>query len=362
MKSVVSFRLIILSVAMPTVEIPEEMLDAIQQLININRTSTSSVAANNTNAVDIPIPPTSVYPMFNRAPISPTSSIANHFHPVASMAPVITPPPNPSIAHETPPIPQSVDEDTDTVDQGGAFATDTMRPRSFLNPVASMPIAHNVDFVPPVDTNLDTDEDIDMGECEDFRFVPDTDDDSDMGACEDFRFVSQSVDDDSEGGECWDNAVGTKRPHGPSRNAIHSITRDERLAALPPNANPETFDMYAKCVEYSGRLARADRVLLAHKYACNIAAIDGVFAPSQAIPREATFYTYLEAVKLYDTGTTRNELLGIEWPRLVSFGKPPNIPEKTLDDIIRPQLILKIKDTAMQMWACIYRNNHPIPE
>jgi hypothetical protein len=247
---------------MPTVEISEEILskllngiirlDAIEQSLNIKPTSASSVTANNTNAMDILITPTPSYPIFNSITSSPTSSTANHFHSVASMAPV------------------------------------------------------SIMDVSPV-------------------FDPKT---ADLGA---------------------------------SSGTIRLKTKEERLAALPPYANPKKFDMYARCVEYSGRMSCTDRVAIAHKYGCTISAIDSVFAPSSAIPREAMFYTYLEAVRRYETGSTRDELLGMEWPRLVSFGKGPNIPHKTIDEIIAPDMILRIKDTAMQMWACEYHKNNPIP-
>jgi len=149
---------------------------------------------------------------------------------------------------------------------------------------------------------------------------------------------------------------------GTGSSAVRRKTKEERLAALPPYANPKTLDMNAKCVEYAARVPGADRVPIAHMYACSIAAIDTVLAPSNGSLREATFYTYLEAVKLYEAGTTLNELRVMEWPRLVSFGKAPRIALNTLDEILAPDAILKIKDTAMQMWAINYHKNNPIPE
>jgi hypothetical protein len=149
---------------------------------------------------------------------------------------------------------------------------------------------------------------------------------------------------------------------GRGSSAVRLKTKEERLAALPPYANPKKLDMNAKCLEYAAWVSGVDRVPIAHMYACSIAAIDAVLAPSSGIPREATFYTYLEAVKLYDTGTTLNELRVMEWPRLVSLGKAPRIALNTLDEILTPDAILKIKDTAMQMWTINYQKNNPIPE
>jgi GR25 family glycosyltransferase involved in LPS biosynthesis len=92
---------------MPTVEISEEVLskllngiirlDALEQSLNINPTSASSVTTNNTNAVDSLKPPTPIYPIFNTTTSSPTSSITNHFNPVASIAPVTSIAPVPTV-------------------------------------------------------------------------------------------------------------------------------------------------------------------------------------------------------------------------------------------------------------------------